>query len=333
MMNYYTVGVDIGGTNTSYAFFDMKGGCLYGGSFPTRATENAYQFSARLADEIRLINTQKFSQHSLAGISIAAPSVNNILGTLVNPSNLDWGTVNIISIMKEYFNVPMVIVNDANAAALGELRYGAAKEMKNFITVTLGTGLGGGIVLDGNLVTGKYGFAGEFGHMIVEANGRKCNCGRAGCLETYVSVNGMRRTVFHLISENNTESRLQNISFSGLSGEMISEFAEEGDPIAVEAFKFTGKILGRALANLTACFACEAIILFGGLSESGDLLLKPTREYFEEQVLEIHKGKVQIIKSELKNGMAAIMGANSLLRSELENKQSDDSKNEFHITI
>jgi len=332
-MKYFTLGIDIGGTTTSYGFFDLSEDyLLYANSIPTRPSENEHLFIARLAEEIKKVNAEKFNQYSLAGIGIAAPSVNNILGTLENPSNLEWGTVSIISMMKEYFDVPMVIINDANAAALGELKYGAAKEMKNFIAVTIGTGLGGGIVLDGNIVNGKSGFAGEFGHVIIEKNGRKCNCGRLGCLETYVSANGIRRTVFQLLSQSNVQSELQNIPFSRLTGEMISEYAVKGDPIAEEAFNITANILGRALANLTACFACEAIILFGGLSKSGDLLLKPTRQFFEEQLLSIHKGKVQILISSFENGMAAVLGANSLILNELGNKLSPDQRNEFHFS-
>lgn len=316
-MTNFTVGIDIGGTNTTYGFFSFNGNYLYGNSIPTRPAENVNKFTALLAEEIKRAINENLDSYSMAGIGIAAPGVNNITGTLENPSNLEWGTVNIISLIKEYFDVPVVVINDANAAAVGELKYGAARGMKNFIAVTMGTGLGGGIVIDGNIVNGKFGFAGEFGHIIIEKDGRKCNCGRSGCLETYVSVNGIRRTVFQLISETNMHSNLRNVSFHDLTGEMISEYAEKGDPIAAEAFKFTAKILGRALANLTACFACEAIILFGGLSKSGDLLLNPTREYFEEQLLNIHKGKVQILKSGFDNGMAAVLGANSLILNEL----------------
>ncbi|HVO75955.1 MAG TPA: ROK family protein [Ignavibacteriaceae bacterium] len=316
-MEKFTLGIDIGGTNTRYGAFDLRGNYLYGNSISTISSENVQKFTVRLLQEIKKSHKEKFYKYELAGIGIAAPSVNNILGTIENPSNLEWGTVNIISLMKDSFRVPVVIINDANAAALGELKYGLAKEMKDFIAVTMGTGLGGGIVIDGKIVNGKDGLAGEFGHILVERNGRKCNCGRSGCLETYVSVNGLRRTIFQLLSESNIKSSLQNLSFSELTGEMISDYAAKGDPLAIEAFNITGGILGRALANLTACFACEAIILYGGLSKSGDLLLKPTRKYFEDNLLNIHKGKIQILKSEFENGMAAVMGANSLIMNEL----------------
>jgi len=316
-MEKFTLGIDIGGTNTRYGAFDLRGNYLYGNSISTISSENVQKFTVRLLQEIKKSHKEKFYKYELAGIGIAAPSVNNILGTIENPSNLEWGTVNIISLMKDSFRVPVVIINDANAAALGELKYGLAKEMKDFIAVTMGTGLGGGIVIDGKIVNGKDGLAGEFGHILVERNGRKCNCGRSGCLETYVSVNGLRRTIFQLLSESNIKSSLQNLSFSELTGEMISDYAAKGDPLAIEAFNITGGILGRALANLTACFACEAIILYGGLSKSGDLLLKPTRKYFEDNLLNIHKGKIQILRSEFENGMAAVMGANSLIMNEL----------------
>jgi len=315
-------GVDIGGTNTVIGFIGEDGDYLFGSSILTSPDEEANKFIVRLTNEINLVFKEYGENYHLGGIGIAAPSANQFQGTIESPSNLKWGNVNFINMMKEYFDVPISIVNDANAAAIGEYEYGLAKGMKNFIVITLGTGLGSGIVVDGNLLYGENGLAGELGHTIIEQDGRMCNCGRTGCLETYVSVTGIRRTIFDLLTRYNYPSELRDISFNQLTGEMVTEHAKKGDPIALKAFDFTGEVLGKAIANLVACFTSEAIILFGGLVESGDLLIEPTKFYFEKNLLGIHKGKVKILKSKFENGMAAILGASSLITKEIDKKVS-----------
>jgi len=319
MRSEITLGVDIGGTNTVFGFIKENGEYLFSNSIPTHPNEDVYKFINRLTNEIKNIYKEYADKYLLTGIGIAAPSASNFHGTIETPSNINWGKVNFISLLKKHFQIPIAITNDANAAALGEYKFGLGKGLKNFIVITLGTGLGSGIVINGNLLYSEGGLAGEFGHTIVKPNGRLCNCGRKGCLETYASANGIRRTVFDLIARYNEPSELQNISFTQMTGEIINDLALKGDTIAIKAFQYTGKILGKALANLATSFVPEAIILFGGLSGSGELLLKPTRVHFEKNLLSIHKGKVKILKSSIKNGMAAVLGASSLVNKKTNN--------------
>ncbi|OGU72728.1 MAG: glucokinase [Ignavibacteria bacterium RBG_16_34_14] len=314
-----TVGVDIGGTNTVFGFIKENGNYLFSNSIPTQAHEDVHTFITRLAHEIKNSFKQYADNYILTGIGIAAPSANNFQGTIDTPSNIKWGKVNFVTLIKKYFQIPIAITNDANAAALGEYEFGLGKGLKNFIVITLGTGLGSGIIISGNLLYSEGGLAGEFGHTIVKPNGRLCNCHRRGCLETYASANGICRTVLDLIARYNEPSELQNIPFTQMTGEIINDLALKGDHIAVKAFQYTGKILGKALANLATSFVPEAIILFGGLSGSGELLLKPTRFHFEKNLLNIHKGKVKIFKSSIENGMAAVLGASSLVNKKINN--------------
>ncbi len=310
-----TAGIDIGGTNTAFGFIKENGESLFSNSIPTQPNEDALKFIDRLTNEIKSSYKQYADKYTLRGIGIAAPSANNFQGTIETPSNIKWGKVNFVTLLKKHFQIPIALTNDANAAALGEYEYGLGKGLKNFIVITLGTGLGSGIIINGKLLYSEGGLAGEFGHTIVKPNGRFCNCGRKGCLETYASANGIRRTVFDLIARYNEKSELQNIPFTQMTGEIINDLAVKGDPIAIKAFNYTGKILGKALANLATSFVPEAIILFGGLAGSGELLLKPTRTHFEKNLLDIHKGKVKILKSSIKNGMTAILGASSLINN------------------
>jgi glucokinase len=310
-------GVDIGGTNTVLGLIDNENNYLAEKSFETKSENGIDVYIERLVNSINEI-FEKFSDaHELIGIGLAAPNANFLTGIIENSVNLKWRNVNLVDLIKKHFNIPIAMINDANAAALGEQICGSAKGMRNFIVLTLGTGLGSGIVVDGNLIYGENGLAGELGHVIVKSDGRKCNCGKNGCLETYISANGIRRTVFDLISYYNEETELQNISFNKLTSKYISELALKNDVIALKAFEFTGEILGRALSNVVAYFDPEAIILVGGLSESGDLLLKPTKFYFEKYLLNIYKGKVQILKSALQNGRAAVLGASSFVTKEI----------------
>lgn len=311
-----TIGIDIGGTNTVFGFISDEGRYLSGNSIPTRGEKDAEKFIARLVKNINKSFANYKDKFALTGIGIAAPSVNYINGTIEAASNLQWSNVNFVAMMQEYFKIPVTIINDASAAALGEFYYGHAKGLKNFIVITLGTGVGAGIFVDGNLLYGERGLAGELGHIIIEPNGRECNCGRSGCLETYVSATGIKRTVFELMATSNDSSKLRDITFNDLTGQMISDFAAEGDPIAIKAFEFTGEILGRAMANLTAQFSPEMIVLFGGLMNSGDLLLNPALRCFEEKLLKVHKGKVQVIISKLNDATAGVLGASSLILRE-----------------
>lgn len=316
--NWVTVGVDIGGTNTVLGFIDNNGNFIEEFSFPTQASEGAEKFVVRLTNKINSIYAQYADKFILSGIGIAAPSANYLNGTIEDPANLKWGHVDFVHMMKKNFDLPIIIVNDANAAALGEKTFGSAKEMNNFIILTLGTGLGSGIIIDGNILHGQDGLAGELGHTAIEPNGRECSCGKSGCLETYVSAKGMCRTVFYLLSMYNEETELRNINYNSLTSKKISELALKNDPIAIKAFNLTGEILGRALANFAASFSPQAIILFGGLAEAGELLLKPTRIHFEKNLLGIYKNRVKIMVSELQNGKAAVLGACTLVWKEID---------------
>jgi glucokinase len=314
-----TLGIDIGGTNTVLGFVNRMGNILTESSMPTNSHEPADQFVARLHLTIQEMLGKVNETCELKGIGIGAPNANYYNGTVEFPPNIKWaGITHLVQMVQQYYQIPVAITNDANAAAIGEMKFGAAKGMKNFIVITLGTGVGSGIVVDGNIVYGHDGFAGEIGHTIVDMNGRFCGCGRRGCLETYVSAGGICRTVFELLAQRKDESELRNISFNQLTSKMISDAAVRKDSIAMEAFETAGKILGLKLADAVAHTSPEAIILFGGLLAAGDLLLVPTQKYMELYMLNIFKGKVKLLLSGLREGNAAVLGASALIWNELE---------------
>ena len=311
--NEIALGVDIGGTNTSIGVVDRFGTCAFKSSFATSGHQNVEEFLKRLTASIDKVSRKLPRGTKLCGIGVAAPAARHREGIVKNPANLHWGTVNLVEILRRKYSLPTAITNDSNAAALGELRYGAGKDLRNFVVLTLGTGLGAGVVADGRLLYGHNDMAGELGHIILEAGGRLCGCSRRGCAETYVSASGLRRTAFDLLVQDNDESIMRSISFNELTSKRIYELAADGDVVALKAFAMTGDYLGRLLANTVAAFDPEAIILSGGLAEAGELLLKPTRRSFEENVLGLHRGTVEIIRSSLANGEAGILGASSLV--------------------
>jgi len=310
-------GVDIGGTNTTLGIVDFNNNILFEESFLTKPDQGAETYSRRLSRHINGAYSKYKSRYTLEGIGIAAPGANYQNGIIESPANLKWGDVKFIKLMKEHFRVPITLINDANAAALGEHQFGSAKGMNNFIVLTLGTGLGTGIVVNGHLLYGENGYAGELGHAIIEKNGRQCNCGKHGCLETYVSASGIKRTVFNLLCSSNDPSELRHLDFEKITSKMIGEMGVKNDPIAVKAFNYTGEILGIALSNLVTFFDPKAIILCGGLVEADELLLKPTFSTFEKYLLNIYKGKVKIIKSGMRNGESAVLGACSFMRDNI----------------
>jgi len=313
MKQSVTAGVDIGGTNTVVGLINDSGTCVLKSNSPTLGQGSAEQFVLRLAEAIRQLLRELPGESTLGGIGIAAPAANYRKGIIQNSANLQWKTIEIVGMMKQHFDLPIAVMNDANAAALGEMRNGCTKGMKNSIVITLGTGLGAGIVTDGHLLYGENGVAGELGHVIVDPNGRICGCGRRGCAETYVSATGIRRTVFELLAYNATESKLRDISFNQLTSEKTYELAIQGDPIARDAFLITGRHLGLLLSNIAAVFDPEAIVLSGGLMNAGDLLLDPTKESFDQNRLDLKWRKVLILKSHLADGEAAILGASWLV--------------------
>ncbi len=316
------VGIDIGGTNTVFGFVDPNGKLIYNSTIPTNANEKAEFLFDRLFMKIEKDFQQFSNQYELVGIGIGAPNANYFKGTIEMPPNLNWGIVNVLEIIKKYTMLPAAITNDANAAALGEMLFGAAKGMKDFIVITLGTGLGSGIVVNGELVYGADGFAGELGHTIYDCNGRECGCGRKGCLETYASASGIKRTVIELLNTTDIPSEFRNIDVNQITSKDIGEAAKHGDQLALKAFDFTAQVLGFKLADTVAHTSPEAIILFGGLALAGDLIIKPTKKYLEESLLNIFKNKVKVLPSALSGGSAAILGASALIWNELKKKSN-----------
>ena len=322
-MKKVTIGIDIGGTNTQFGIVDENGGIIAQNSIPTTGYNdiNAYIIALHSALQHELAGHDK--KIDLVGIGIGAPNANYNKGTIEHAPNLDWpGIIPLCNLIKQYFDVPIAITNDANAAAIGEMVYGGAKGMKNFIVITLGTGLGSGIVVNGELVYGHTGFAGEMGHVTIVPSGRKCNCGRRGCLETYVSASGIKRTLYKILSDNNGQSNLSKISFEQMTSKMIADAANEGDKVAMEAFKQTGKKLGLAIVNVIATISPEAIFLFGGLAQAGELIFSPTRDYIEKNIQIIFKDTLQLLPSQISESNAAILGASALAWQEIRKNES-----------
>ena len=317
-MKEVVIGIDIGGTYTKFGIIDSNGKSYGDDRISTDKHEDIEKYLVDLYEGIEKLKSGIKEDIEIKGIGIGAPNGNYYKGTIEQAPNLRWkGIVKLTDLIKKHYNLPAVLTNDANAAALGEMIFGGAKNMREFIVITLGTGLGSGIVVNGEVVYGHDGFAGELGHTIVKLQGRQCGCGRRGCLETYVSATGIKRTVFKLLSEYTDKSELRKYSFEELESAMISKYAEQGDPIALKAFDFTSEILASKLADAVAHTSPEAIFLFGGLAQAGDLLFVPVRKYFEERLLNIYKGKIQILPSGLQDTNAAVMGAGALIWKEL----------------
>lgn len=321
-MKELVLGIDIGGTNTKFGFVDKEGNVFGESSSPTWGYPEFDDYLAQLHKQVDAAKAFIGIESKIVGVGIGAPNGNFYKGTIEEAPNLEWqGTVHFVDKLRKYFPTqPIVLTNDANAAAIGEMTFGLAKGMKDFILFTLGTGLGSGIVANGEIIYGHDGFAGELGHTLVNVFGRQCNCGRRGCLETYVSATGIKRTVYKLLADYNQDSVLRSIPFDKLSGKMITDAALEGDFIAKEAFEYTGRVFGMKLADTIAHFSPEAIILFGGLVNAGDHLLKPTRHHMEANTMNIYEGKVKLLVSGLQDKNAAVLGASSLAWQALEKK-------------
>ena len=312
-------GIDIGGTYTKYGIVDKDGKSYREDKMSTSVTDNVEEYLDYLCKSLNEMLNSIEEDVVLKGIGIGAPNGNYHMGTIEHAPNLQWkGIVPFTKLMSKYFDVPIVLTNDANAATIGEMVYGSAKNMKDFIVITLGTGLGSGLVVNGRLVYGHDGFAGELGHTIVKLSGRQCGCGRRGCLETYVSATGIKRTIFKLLSENTIDSDLRYISFDKLESKMIHQAAMKGDKIALQAFDFTAQILASKLADAVAHTSPEAIFLLGGLAKSGDYLFEPTRIYLEKKLFPIYKNKIKLLPSGLTDKNAAVMGAAGLIWKEIE---------------
>lgn len=315
MSKPYVVGIDIGGTNTVFGIVDARGHVVAADSVKTRKHVDFDDYIAELHEGLsRLIKANEV-EDLIQGIGIGAPNANYYTGEIINPPNLPWGPVIPLAekVSKAFGGIPVAITNDANAAALGEMTYGAARGMKDFIMITLGTGVGSGIVINGQLVYGSDGFAGELGHVIMKRNnGRVCGCGRTGCLEAYCSATGVARTAREFLEVRSEPSLLRNLQIEDITSKDVYDAAMAGDKLAKEIFNYTGEILGEALADMAAFSSPQAFILFGGLAKSGDLLMKPIRESFEKNVMPVFKGKSKILISELKESDAAVLGASAL---------------------
>jgi glucokinase len=318
-MKEAVIGIDIGGTFTKYGIVDREGNCLAESLTNTSTHNNFDDYLSDLHDAIE--NSMQFlkGQITVRGVGIGAPNGNYYAGAIENAVNLNWrGTIPVVDKIKKYYpGLPIALTNDANAAAIGERVFGGAKKMKDFVVITLGTGLGSGLVAGGELVYGHDGLAGELGHIIAIPNGRDCACGRKGCLETYASATGIRRTVFCLLAERMIDSELRGVCFNDLTAKMICGAAERGDKIAVEAFEYTGRILGSKLADTVAHTSPEAIFLLGGLANARELIIDPTKKYMEEALLPIFRNKVKILLSSLPDLNAGVLGAGALVWNEL----------------
>ena len=314
------LGIDIGGTTTAFGFVDRHGNRLASGVIPTAAQQPAETLVSRLYAEIGAVETGLSSRLQLKGIGIGAPNANYRRGTVENPPNLNWGAaVNLVELFQRFYALPVAITNDANAAALGEMYFGGARAMADFIVITLGTGLGSGIVANGELLYGAGGFAGELGHTVVDPQGRQCGCGKAGCLENYVSATGLCRTTFALLAERREPSPLRELSYQQMTAKMVAEAARAGDIIALAAFEATARVLGMKLADAVAHTGPEAIFLSGGLASAGELLLTPTRRHLDEFLFTPYRGTVRLLLSEMPEGVSAIMGAAALIWHEIDN--------------
>lgn len=311
----YVIGMDMGGTNTVFGIVDARGNVISKSAIKTSShPDDINLYINDIYVEMMKIIDLAGGIDKIKGIGVGAPNGNYYTGNIEFAPNLPWkGVIPFANLMADKFGIPAALTNDANAAAVGEMTYGAARGMKNFIMITLGTGVGSGIVIDGKVVYGHDGFAGELGHVnVMRNNGRLCGCGRTGCLEAYASATGVARSAREILETSTKNSLLRNIPIDDITSKDVFDAAMEGDEIAKEIFQFTGKILGEAFSDFIAFSAPEAIVLFGGLSKAGDLILNPIIENMEKNVLNIWKGKVKVMFSELKEADAAVLGASAL---------------------
>jgi glucokinase len=314
-MDAFVVGVDIGGTGTKFGIVDNVGNVLFASEISTKKHDQVHTFIDELHQELSVLIEKVGGVGRIKGIGVGAPNGNIYTGNIEYAPNLPWkGIIPLARMLQDKFKIPVRLTNDANAAAVGEMMYGAAQGMKDFIMITLGTGVGSGIVANGQLIYGHDGFAGELGHTTIIPNGRlHTGTGKKGSLESYASATGVAQSAIEILETTDRPSLLRDIPKTELNSKAVFEAATKGDEVAIEVFAFTGKVLGMALANFVMFSSPEAIILFGGLTKAGDLILKPTREHLEANVIEIFQNKVKILVSHLKESDAAILGASALM--------------------
>jgi glucokinase len=316
-MKDVVAGIDIGGTNIIFGLVDDSGNVIAENRLKTVDFPDIKDYTSAQHEAINLM-LQENPGHRLVGLGVGAPNANYHKGTIELAPNLAWkGIVPLAQFLREKVHVPVIVTNDANAAAMGEMIFGGAREMKDFIVLTLGTGLGSGIVVNGEVVYGHTGFAGELGHTVIVPGGRECGCGRRGCYETYASASGLVRTVLHLLSDMRSDSVLRDLPPSELTSKRIVEEAEKGDTIALEAIKYTAEMLALGIINAVTFSSPEAVFLFGGLVKAGEMLLAPVRKYVEGNVMPIFRGTVKILPSGISESNAAVLGAAALAWNEL----------------
>ena len=317
------IGIDIGGTNTVVGVIDENGSVLNKIKIKTKSQKSAKLFFKLLYEKINDL-TKDFSDFELLGIGIGAPNGNHFSGEIISPPNLNWPTIHVPSIFKNYTDLKIILTNDANSAALGEKKFGVASKIKNFVLITLGTGLGSGIFVNNRLVYGNRGFGGEMGHISINPKGRKCNCGKLGCLEMYVSAKGITETVkkFKNSQPDNQliNELLYNASLKGIngnvSGRQIDKAYDKGDPVAIKIYDYTAEKLGYGLSQVATLLEPEAFIFYGGISYAGDRILIPTKKYFNQNLIPFQRAKIKLLLSGLSDGNAGILGAASLIFNE-----------------
>lgn len=308
------IGIDIGGTGTKFGIVDRVGNVLFSSEMSTKKHKVLETYIDELYNNLKPLIEKAGGVGRIKGIGVGAPNGNYYTGTVEYAPNLPWkGILPLAKLIQDKFKLPVVLTNDANAAAIGEMMYGAAQGMKDFIMITLGTGVGSGIVANGQLIYGHDGFAGELGHTIIIPDGRLHEgTGKKGSLESYASATGVTLTALELLKNTKKKSILRNFKPEEIDSKKVFEAAITGDELAKEIFEYTGKILGMALANAVMFSSPEAIILFGGLTKAGELILKPTREHMEANLIKVFQNKVKILVSHLKESDAAILGASAL---------------------
>jgi glucokinase len=314
-MKTYTIGIDIGGTTSVIGLVGSDGIISERETVRTKDYATPEMFFETISEIIKRFDPIQKNEGQLSGIGIGAPNGNFYNGTIEFAPNLEWkGVIPVVKILKKHFPaIPVVLTNDANAAAIGEMIYGHAKGEKDFIMITLGTGVGSGIICGGKLVYGHDGFAGEIGHTIYDPKGRPCGCGRKGCLETYASAGGIVKTAIELLGQTNSNSILRQYSADKLTSKLIGEAAQQGDELATEVFDITARILGLKLADSVAHTSPSSIYIFGGVANAGNVLMEPLKKHFEDSLLEIYKNKINIRLSGLPENDAAILGAAALI--------------------
>ena len=314
MDSTFVVGIDVGGQTSKIGVVDARGTVLAQTVIRTDTYDQVEPYIAELAAAVKKVIAESGTEGKIRGIGIGAPNGNYYSGTIEFAPNLPWkGVIPLAAMFEERLGIPTALTNDANAAGIGEMTYGAARGMKDFIMITLGTGVGSGIVINGQMVYGHDGFAGELGHTIIRReNGRLCGCGRHGCLETYCSATGVARSAREFLTKSTEPSLLRDIPAENITSKDVYDAAVKGDKIAQDIFEFTGTILGEALADFIAFSSPEAIVLFGGLAKAGDYIFKPIQKAIDDNVLNIYKGKTKLLASELKDSDAAVLGASAL---------------------